>query len=214
MPKTKKKKKKNRSHYRPTGARPPASQGGPSSAAPAAVRRWPLPAPVLIALGIALALAVVAGALVLLWPRLFPPPAHQARHMPDQGREHILPGQLHPPYNSVPPTSGWHYAETAPWGIHDQPIPDEIQVHNLEHGGILVQYNCPQGCPELVEQLKSVVSRYRSKVILAPYPHPDLKHRIALTAWTWIDTFDEFDEQRIVSFIESFINRGPERVPD
>jgi hypothetical protein len=37
---------------------------------------------------------------------------------------------------------------------------------------------------------------------------------VALTAWRWIDTFDEFDEQRIVSFIDEHKNNGPEFVPD
>src|SRR2546426_8859320 len=33
-----------------------------------------------------------------------------------------------------------------------------LQVHNLEDGGVLVQYNCE--CPELVEQLRAIVRRY------------------------------------------------------
>lgn len=142
-----------------------------------------------------------------------PTPSDAARPVADQGITHIQPGQSHPPYNSTPPTSGWHYTNPAPWGIHDQPIDDETQVHNLEHGGIMLQYWCPESCPELVAQLKSVAERYRSKVILAPYSKP-LPNRIALTAWRWIDTFDHFDAQRITSFIEAHKNRGPEQIPD
>jgi len=73
-------------------------------------------------------------------------------------------------------------------------------VHNLEDGGVLVQYNCE--CPELVEQLRAIVRRYDRQVILAPYP--TMKSRIALTAWTRIDAFDAFDETRIVRFIEAY----------
>ncbi len=75
-------------------------------------------------------------------------------------------------------------------------------MHNLEDGGVLVQYNCPQGCPDLVDKLRSIVSSYNQQVILAPYPGKD--RRIALTAWGWIDKFDEFDEQRIVRFIKAY----------
>jgi hypothetical protein len=39
-------------------------------------------------------------------------------------------------------------------------------------------------------------------VILAPYPN--LETRIALTAWGRIDTFEDFDEQRIVRFIDAY----------
>ena len=90
----------------------------------------------------------------------------------------------------------------AQWGIHTDPIPNELQVHNLEDGGVMVQYNCPDACPDLVAQLAGVVERYPSLVILAPYP--DMDARIALTAWGRIDTFEEFDEARIVRFIEAY----------
>ncbi len=123
--------------------------------------------------------------------------------MPDLGNAHIQTfGEPHAPYNSDPPTSGPHMPYTAPWGIHTEPIPKELQVHNLEDGGVVVQYNCPSGCPDLVEKLKGIVQRYTNEVILAPYP--GMPHRIALTAWTRIDAFDQFDEARIVRFIKAY----------
>jgi hypothetical protein len=119
----------------------------------------------------------------------------------DQGNAHIATREIpHGPYNSEPPTSGPHLPYIAPWGIHNRPIPPELQVHNLEDGGVLVQYSCD--CPDLVTRLAGVVQRYDKQVILAPYP--GMKNRIALTAWTRIDTLDDFDERRIVRFIEAF----------
>jgi len=67
-----------------------------------------------------------------------------------------------------PPTSGPHLPYIAPWGVHTRPIQPELQVHNLEDGGVLVQYNCE--CPELVAKLSAIVRRYDKSVILAPYP--------------------------------------------
>lgn len=140
--------------------------------------------------------------------------APNGRYVADtQGRDHIAQGQPHAPYTTTPPTSGPHYVDPAPWGIYTQPIADETQVHNLEHGGIMIQYWCPNGCPDLVAQLTAVASRYKSKVILAPYSKP-LPNRIALTAWQWIDTFDNFDEARITQFIAQHKDHGPEYVPD
>lgn len=52
-----------------------------------------------------------------------------------------------------------------------------------------------------MRNLKDIVLRYRDKVILAPYP--GMKIRIALTAWAYIDAFEEFEGQRIVRFIEA-----------
>src|SRR5262245_44426724 len=56
---------------------------------------------------------------------------------PDQGNRHIQTvTDPHEPYNSDPPTSGSHLPYIAPWGIHTRPIPRELQVHNLEDGGV------------------------------------------------------------------------------
>ncbi|MBI4608092.1 MAG: DUF3105 domain-containing protein [Candidatus Rokubacteria bacterium] len=123
--------------------------------------------------------------------------------VPSLGNTHIqMLGQPHAPYNSDPPTSGPHLPYIAPWGIHTASIPKELQVHNLEDGGVLVQYNCPPGCPDLVEKLAAIVRRYEKQVILAPYPGMD--KRIALTAWGRIDKFDELDEKRIARFITAY----------
>src|SRR5262245_3998620 len=120
---------------------------------------------------------------------------------PDQGNLHVTSAETqHEQYNSDPPTSGPHLPYIAPWGVHTRPIVRELQVHNLEDGGVVVQYNCE--CPDLVAKLKAVVDRYDRHVILAPYP--GMKHKIALTAWTRLDTLDEFDEARITRFIEAY----------
>lgn len=121
--------------------------------------------------------------------------------LPDQGNRHL--GSLdepHEPYNSDPPTSGPHLSYLAPWGVHERPIPAQLQVHNLEDGGVLVQYGCE--CPELVARLRNLVERHDRYVILAPYP--GMASPIALTAWTRMDTLDAFDERRITRFIEAY----------
>ena len=127
--------------------------------------------------------------------------------VPDLGNLHIPGGTRSPvAYNTTPPTSGPHYDPLARWGVHTEPIPDELQVHNLEDGGVLIQYRCDEPCPQLVEQLTAAGQPYLSSphpyVILAPYP--EMETRIALTAWGRIDQFEEFDEARIRRFIEAY----------
>ncbi|MBI2883590.1 MAG: DUF3105 domain-containing protein [Candidatus Methylomirabilis oxyfera] len=114
---------------------------------------------------------------------------------------HVPPGTPHSPYNSDPPTSGPHTPGLAQWGVHSEPVPKEMQVHNLEDGGVVIQYSC-QDCPDLVKQLTMIAERY-DHIILAPYI--ELDRKIALTAWGSIDKFDEFDEARIVTFIKAHI---------
>lgn len=128
----------------------------------------------------------------------------------DQGNMHLAgPDSVYDGYNSDPPTSGPHAPTRPVWGVHPRPISKALQVHALEDAGVLVQYNCPAGCPDLVARLEPVVRRYPTEVILAPYP--GMPHRIALTAWTKLDAFDEFDEARIVRFIGKF--RGIDHHP-
>jgi hypothetical protein len=142
------------------------------------------------------ALVLLVG--VMLYGAFRPRPG---RAVPSLGNQHIQPPQT-AVYNSVPPTSGPHYTFIAPWGVHDEPIPNELQVHNLEDGGVLIQYNCPEECPDLVEQLTEVVSHYPEGVILAPYP--DMEAHIALTAWGRIETLEGLDENRILRFIRAY----------
>ncbi|HTO11415.1 MAG TPA: DUF3105 domain-containing protein [Candidatus Binatia bacterium] len=145
------------------------------------------------------AMVVVAG--VIAWFAYQAAANKPGEQFADQGNEHIQAAtDPHTAYNSDPPTSGPHLPYIAPWGIHTRPVPLELQVHNLEDGGVVVQYNCE--CPELVEKLRAIVRRYDKHVLLAPYPA--LKSRIALTAWTRLDRFDEFDEKRIVRFIDAY----------
>ena len=121
--------------------------------------------------------------------------------MPDQGNLHIASETTpHEAYNSDPPTSGPHLPYIAPWGVHTRPIPHELQVHNLEDGGVVVQYSCE--CPDIVTRLRDIVNPYDRNVILAPYP--GMKSRIALTAWTRIDTMDQLDEARVRRFIDAY----------
>ena len=125
----------------------------------------------------------------------------------EQGTDHITPGQDHLPYNSVPATSGWMLGQPlapAPWGVHSEVLEDEVLVHNLEHGGIGIHYDCPDGCDELVQQLSELVTTAANrggKVIMSPYPGMD--STISLTAWTFIDRLDAFDEDRIRDFVNS-----------
>lgn len=145
--------------------------------------------------------AIVVLAVVIGWFAFRAAADLPGEKLPDLGNLHLqTASDPHVPYNSEPPTSGPHLGYIAPWGVHTRPIPNELQVHNLEDGGVMVQYNCT--CPDLVDKLLGVVNRYDKFVILAPYP--GMKTQIALTAWTRLDRFEEFDEKRIVRFIDAY----------
>lgn len=131
--------------------------------------------------------------------------------IPDQGRPHVALGTPFA-YNSNPPTSGPHYQAPAEWGVYEQGIPDQVLIHNLEHGGIWISYR-PGVASSTVEALSAIAREFGRKVVMAPRAANDTD--IALAAWGRLDTFSvgEFSEDRVRAFVRAWRNKGPEFVP-
>jgi hypothetical protein len=111
------------------------------------------------------------------------------------------PQAPHIPYNSVPPTSGPHVHQTVMPGVYREEIAEEIQVHALEHGHVLVLY-APRTPVRQVQVLENIVRRHARDVVLAPYSK--LGQGIALTAWGRIAPLDRPDPSLIENFIQTF----------
>lgn len=134
------------------------------------------------------------------------------------GRKHV-PNGTKVSYNSNPPTSGDHYGDWAKTGVYPSPLVDENLVHSLEHGYIILSYNCTkvnsklensQTCKDLVKQLSDVASEVRLwKIIVVPRVSLDVP--LALTAWGRIDKIQAFDKERIIRFVTAFRDHGPEK---
>ena len=131
---------------------------------------------------------------------------------------------LKPRYNSFPPTSGIHFDRTAKWNIYTSPIPQIALVHNLEHGGVVVQYGnkVPRAT---VGKIAAWYDKNSNGLIVAPLP--TLGDKIALTAWNeppysgppvnaghgYVETCTTFDESTYTSFITEHRYKGGERFP-
>ncbi|MDP8922983.1 MAG: DUF3105 domain-containing protein [Chloroflexota bacterium] len=123
-------------------------------------------------------------------------------------------------YNSRPPTSGPHYAAWYPsYGLVNETIDPRTWVHNLEHGAVVLLYNCPEGCPDLVQQLRELyitlppgrnARNGQPRMLIIPYT--DMDSRIAVVAWGWLLELDQFDADQITRFYDARIDRGPECV--
>ena len=113
-------------------------------------------------------------------------------------------------YRSDPPVSGAHWPDWVTRDIYFGPLPAEQLLHSLEHGYVIIYYNCGSSeCPGQLADLTKIYDRYPSKVIINF--RPQTRSRIALAAWTRLDLLDKFDEARIVKFIETYRGKiGPE----
>lgn len=137
---------------------------------------------------------------LIAWSATRPRPGESVA---DQGNQHLASGtEQHVAYNTTPPTSGPHLNQKAAWGISDARLPDELQVHNLEDGGVIIHYDPAKVDDATKTSLANIVNRYTDKVILEPYA--DLETPIILTAWTKIDKLQAFDESEITSFIAAY----------
>ncbi len=178
--------------------------------------------PLLIGAGIVIAVALLIFVGQQL--KLFTPPAPGASAVPtpavsandpalgtkekDNGNSHVDAGKP-VTYASLPPTSGSHWpapAAPAPWGIKDTQLPNEVTLHNLEHGGIVIVYNPSLTADDLTKLKDSVRSitattKYK-KILLEPYKElTDAK--IVLTAWDWILKLQAPDQSAMVKFISA-----------
>lgn len=129
--------------------------------------------------------------------------------------QHVTEGQR-VRYNSVPPVGGPHWPAPAGWGVSSVQIPDERAVHNLEHGGIVIDYNSISA--EDLTKLKAVVTGYprdqfnEIKIVLQPYDKI-APRSIALTAWGWRQLLPAYDAAAVRAFVDAHMNRCCESVP-
>lgn len=118
-------------------------------------------------------------------------------------------------YNTIPPTSGNHWSGPARCGFYEadqrEETRDEIVVHNLEHGAIVISYNLPT--PEEVNQLRDVLSAIGLNQTwgVARFYDKIPEGTVALAAWGVLDTMQGVDQNRIKKFFQTYAGRlGPE----
>ena len=120
----------------------------------------------------------------------------------------------HPTYTSNPPTSGYHFVTPANGGVYTQPLPDEVTVHNLEHGFVIVHYRQDLDAATVAQltTLTRTLQQQNSCIILEPRAVDKLEVPIALTAWNWLLKLQGYDEASIRAFFRAHVGRGPEAV--
>ncbi|NQV12185.1 DUF3105 domain-containing protein [Candidatus Uhrbacteria bacterium] len=120
-----------------------------------------------------------------------------------QGNDHLQSiSEEHIAYSTKPPTSGPHLGSKASWGVHDEQISDELQLHNLEDGGVIIHYDPVTVSDDEVSQITSIVAGDLDRVIVAPYA--DMETAITLTAWGKIMRLENVNSEEIVRFVNAY----------
>lgn len=110
-------------------------------------------------------------------------------------------------YDGKPPAGGPHSGCWGTWGVHTTPLIPERFVHNLEHGGIVLTYNCAEGCDaELLWMQEFALTR--ELVVLTEYPA--LTSRFGISAWNARAYSDCLSADFVRDFYERRVDRAPE----
>lgn len=162
---------------------------------------------------VVLGLAVLGAIGMLLSQNLMRPSL--GRTTADEGRNHVNAGT---PLNfrSNPPASGEHYPVWSRPGAYTEPQDPGNWVHSLEHGYVVVLYNCPSACPELVSQLRTFYDavpksqRYGyQKLVITPYAQ--LEGQLAMVSWARVLELPEgFNQDTMMTYYRTYVDKGPE----
>jgi len=128
-------------------------------------------------------------------------------HLPVDESPHVE-GDIE--YPTLPPAGGPHNPCWYEFGIHEEAVPAERWVHNLEHGAIVFLYNCPDGCPDEVAALTILAQDLGPWVLMTPYP--DMDWRFAAVAWENRILVNCLDTDAMGRFYEEHVNNAPESV--
>jgi hypothetical protein len=137
---------------------------------------------------------------------------------PEEGYNHILCTSA-TDYQTVPPSSGNHFGCWPEYRTFDVPVPWGNLVHALEHGAVVIVYNCgTAGCPDELARAQAFIGALPAdpacgtdrRVILAPDPTLDV--RWAASSWTWTLRADCFDETTFGQFYAAHLGNGRETI--
>ena len=86
-------------------------------------------------------------------------------------------------------------------------------LHNLEHGYVILWYNCDlldeDECGELKDQIQEVLRRNRNNKVIG-FPRSSIDFPVVMTSWTRMLEFDEFDTDLANRFVRNNRNKAPE----
>jgi hypothetical protein len=107
-------------------------------------------------------------------------------------------------YEQSPPAGGEHNPVWLNCGVYDEPVPNELAVHSLEHGAVWVTYR-----PDLpADQVESLVDSVPSEYMVVS-PYEGLPSPVVASAWGAQIELDGVSDPRLAAFIREY-RQGPQ----
>ncbi len=114
-------------------------------------------------------------------------------------------------YDTTPPVGGPHDPCWADWGVYDTELDSRHWIHNLEHGGIVYLYDCPDGCAEDVAVLEAIEAAAPSGTVIVT-PYSGLDGGFAAVSWGWRMLTGCADQAALQQFYDDRVDQAPESV--
>jgi hypothetical protein len=146
-------------------------------------------------------------------PETFTLPADLGEDVPIAGADHIDEGAVATDWNSDPPTSGQHFGQWAPAGFYDDEIADGYLVHNMEHGYVVVYYNCSAVTETDCETFKSAIETAMAAagndpntntIKIIAVPRPGMDNPITYASWGHLYNADTFAPEELILYVQTY----------
>ncbi|MPZ88105.1 MAG: DUF3105 domain-containing protein [Nitriliruptorales bacterium] len=130
--------------------------------------------------------------------------------VPIQGGSHLIGDQEPPvPYNSTPPTSGWHSSGAFAIDVRGpaEALSEPEQVSVLEAGGAVVSYHGLSDAARATLQ-ETVTRDYDGRVAATPYAALE-EGTVAFSTWGAMQHCEGLDLQALEGFVTSYADERP-----
>lgn len=115
------------------------------------------------------------------------------------------------------PVSGNHWGAWPAWNsVYTRPVLRGFLLHGLEHGGIVLSYNCRSAtesaeCRDAHAQLVALAQRFGYHRLIVT-PDPTQTTRFAIRAWRWGYTADCLDATAALQYMRARYRHGREDI--
>ncbi len=142
--------------------------------------------------------------------------ATSAFHSANTDHTHYRVTSTPPGWESFP-ASGNHWGSWAAWDtVYTKPVERPFMIHDMEHGGIVLSYNCSSpdessDCKQAASDLEALYKEF-GKVRVIVTPDPKQPTRYAARAWRWGFQSDCFDHAGMKAFMTAHFRHGREDI--
>jgi hypothetical protein len=115
-----------------------------------------------------------------------------------------------------PPTNGWHRPVWANWGFYQQPVPYAYEVHNLEHGAVVIHIGLRVKRKQGTQMIRMWAASPPYLLIVPGLPGDVPTRGVTVTSWQRAMICKRWNGRTtaaIRAYRDAYRGTGPEQIP-